>query len=42
MVAAGVDMKTAQHRLGHANVTMTLQVDARTGSFRTLPTTVTT
>ncbi len=29
MVAAGVDVKTAQHRLGHANVTMTLQVYAR-------------
>ena len=29
MVAAGVDVKTAQRRLGHANVTMTLQVYAR-------------
>jgi integrase len=29
MVAAGVDVKTAQRRLGHANVTLTLQVYAR-------------
>jgi integrase len=29
MMAAGVDVKTAHHRLGHANVTMTLQVYAR-------------
>jgi integrase len=29
MVAAGVDAKTAQHRPGHANVTMTLQIYAR-------------
>ena len=29
MMAAGVDVKTAQHRLGHANVTMTLQIYAR-------------
>ena len=29
MVAAGVDVKTAQHRLGYANMTMTLQVYAR-------------
>jgi integrase len=29
MVAAGVDLKTAQRRLGHANVTLTLQVYAR-------------
>jgi hypothetical protein len=28
-VAAGVDVKTAQHRLGHANVTLTLWVYAR-------------
>ncbi len=28
MVAAGVDVKTAQHRLGHAKVTMALQVYA--------------
>ena len=26
LVAAGVDVETAQRRLGHANVTMTLQV----------------
>ena len=29
LVAAGVDLKPAQRRLGHANVTMTLQVYAR-------------
>jgi integrase len=29
MVATGVDAKTAQRRLGHANVTLTLQVYAR-------------
>ena len=29
MVAAGVDLKTAQRRLGHANVTLTMQVYAR-------------
>ena len=29
MVVAGVDVKTAQRRLGHANVTMTFQVYAR-------------
>ena len=29
MVAAGVDVETAQHRVGRANVTMTLQVYAR-------------
>lgn len=29
MVAEGVDVKTAQRRLGHANVTLTLQVHAR-------------
>jgi hypothetical protein len=34
MVAASVDMKTAQHRLGHANVTMSLQVDARASEER--------
>jgi integrase len=29
MAAAGVDLMTAQRRLGHANVTLTLQVYAR-------------
>jgi integrase len=29
MVAAGVDVKTALGRLGHANVTLTLQLYAR-------------
>jgi integrase len=29
MVAAGVDVKTAQRRLAHSNITLTLQVYAR-------------